>query len=44
MKEKIAYLDNSSIVKRYIEESGSDEIRKLYIQAYNGLTKIAFSL
>jgi len=44
MKEKVIYLDSSVIVKRYIEEPGSEYIRQLYMQAYNGLVKISFSL
>lgn len=44
MKETVFYLDSSVIVKRYVEEHGSDYVRQLYIQAYNGLVKIAYSL
>ncbi|MEM4425885.1 MAG: type II toxin-antitoxin system VapC family toxin [Candidatus Nezhaarchaeales archaeon] len=44
MRGKVVYLDSSVVVKRYVEESGSDQVRSLYISAYNGLVKIAFSL
>ncbi|MEM0244314.1 MAG: type II toxin-antitoxin system VapC family toxin, partial [Zestosphaera sp.] len=44
MREKVVYLDSSVIVKRYIEEPGSEYVGQLYVQAYNGLIKISFSL
>lgn len=43
MREKVIYLDSSVIVKRYVEENGSEFVRQLYMQAYNGLVKLAFS-
>ena len=30
------YLDTSALVKRYIKEPGSDRVRKMFIDAYNG--------
>ncbi|MGC9049928.1 type II toxin-antitoxin system VapC family toxin [Pyrobaculum sp.] len=30
------YLDTSAFVKRYIKEEGSEEVRKIFISAYNG--------
>jgi len=44
MKEQIAYLDSSAIVKRYIKEPGSDVVRGLYLKAYSGDLKISYSL
>ena len=36
MKDQIAYLDSSAIVKRYVEEPGSSLVRGLYLRAYSG--------
>uniref|UniRef100_A0A7C4HDG2 PIN domain-containing protein n=1 Tax=Staphylothermus marinus TaxID=2280 RepID=A0A7C4HDG2_STAMA len=44
MREKVVYLDSSVIIKRYIEEPGSEYVRQLYTQAYNGLIRITYSL
>lgn len=44
MNAAIAYLDSSAIVKRYVSEPSSDVVRALYIKAYAGDVKIAFSL
>ena len=44
MKEQVAYLDSSAIVKRYIKEPGSDVVRGLYLKAYSGDLKISYSL
>jgi predicted nucleic acid-binding protein len=43
MRGLIAYLDSSSIVKRYIEEPGSKTVRDVYLKAYSGESPIAFS-
>ena len=34
MRGLIAYLDSSSIVKRYVEEPGSKTVRDVYLKAY----------
>jgi predicted nucleic acid-binding protein len=39
-----AYLDSSAIVKRYVEEAGTDKVREQYVKAYAGDVKLAFSL
>jgi predicted nucleic acid-binding protein len=44
MSGQTAYLDSSAIVKRYIEEADADKVRGLYIGAYAGDVKLAFSL
>ena len=41
---KIVYLDTSAIVKRYIQEAGSDVVASLYSSAWQGDVKISFSL
>jgi len=38
------YLDSSAIIKRYIREPGSDEVRKLYLKAYAGEVTLSYSL
>ncbi len=43
MRGLIAYLDSSSIVKRYVEGSGSKTVRDVYLKAYSGESTIAFS-
>jgi len=43
MKEHVAYLDSSSLVKRYIEEPGSNLVKDIYLKAYSGELTIAFS-
>jgi len=43
MEEQIAYLDSSSVVKRYVEEPGSNIVREIYLKAYSGELIIAFS-
>ena len=40
----IVYLDTSAIVKRYIEEAGSDTVNRLYEEALNGEHILSFSL
>lgn len=44
MKEQTVYLDSSAIVKRYVKEHGSEEVRKQYLKAYAGEIKIAFNV
>ena len=39
----IVYLDSSAIVKRYVLESGSDIISKIYLKALNGEIILSFS-
>jgi len=41
---KIAYLDSSAIVKRYILESGSEILHEIYYKALNGELVISFSI
>jgi len=41
---RVAYLDTSAIVKRYIQEPGSDVVTTLYLRARLGDLKVAFSL
>jgi len=40
---KTVYLDTSAIVKRYIQEAGSDVVTQLYSKAWLGDLKIAYS-
>jgi|YelNatPaOPRAMG01_1025707.scaffolds.fasta_scaffold78184_2 predicted nucleic acid-binding protein len=44
MNAKLVYLDSCSIVKRYIEEKGSEVIDTLYEKAESGKLKFAFSI
>jgi len=44
MKEQIVYLDSSVIVKRYIEEPGSNIVRELYLKAYSGEIILSYSI
>ena len=44
MREQLVYLDSSSIVKRYVEEKGSDLIDQVYSKSEAGEQRIAFSL
>lgn len=44
MNSKIVYLDSSSIVKRYIEEQGSEVIDEVYVKAEVGELTFAFSI
>ena len=41
---KTIYLDTSAIIKRYIQEAGTDIITSLYSKAWLGDVKISFSL
>lgn len=44
MNAKLIYLDSSSIVKRYIEETGSKVIDTVYQKAETETLKFTFSL
>ncbi|ALM75465.1 type II toxin-antitoxin system VapC family toxin [Thermococcus barophilus] len=44
MKGQIVYLDSSAIIKRYVEEEGSNIVVSEYETAYNGKKIIAFSI
>ncbi|MCC6017672.1 MAG: type II toxin-antitoxin system VapC family toxin [archaeon YNP-LCB-003-016] len=44
MKERVAYLDSSAIIKRYIKEAGSEFVKQLYQGAYIGEVKVCFSI
>ena len=44
MPERIVYLDSSAIIKRYVEEEGSNKVVYEYESAYNGKRIIAFSI
>ncbi len=44
MREKIVYMDSSAIVKRYVKESGSDTVRKVFLKALSGETIVSFSI
>jgi predicted nucleic acid-binding protein len=41
--DEIFYLDTSALVKRYVEESGSEVVDEIYEDAYRGIKKLAFS-
>ncbi|NJE02981.1 type II toxin-antitoxin system VapC family toxin [Thermococcus sp. MV11] len=43
MTGKSVYLDSSAILKRYLNEEGSDVVRKAFRDAYRGEVKLAFS-
>jgi len=40
---ELCYLDTSAIVKRYVEEEGSDVVDEIYRGAYRGVKVLAFS-
>ncbi|MCS7112941.1 MAG: type II toxin-antitoxin system VapC family toxin [Nitrososphaerota archaeon] len=44
MSGEIVYLDTSAIVKRYVDEPGSDVVRGLYRRCYLGELRISFNL
>lgn len=44
MNAKLVYLESSSIMKRYIEETGSEVIDTVYQKAETGTLKFTFSL
>jgi predicted nucleic acid-binding protein len=41
---RIVYLDTSAIIKRYVQESGSEVVASIYSKAWLGEGRIAFSL
>lgn len=43
MRETVAYLDSSSIVKRYVKEPGSLLVKNMFLKAYSGELTLAFS-
>jgi len=40
----VVYLDSSAILKRYIREPGSDQVKELYLKAYSGELTLSYSL
>ena len=44
MRENVAYLDSSAIIKRYVREEGGEHVRRLYLAAYTGEVRLAFSI
>ena len=38
------YLDSSAIVKRYVLEEGSDTVKEVYLEAFNGDATLHFSV
>jgi len=44
MQEKLIYLDTSSLVKRYIAETGSEVVDRVYSESEAGRLRIAFSI
>lgn len=44
MRGETIYLDSSVIVKRYIKEPGSEEVKKIYLKAYSGENIIAYNV
>ena len=44
MTEKVAYLDSSAIVKRYVYETGSEFIRAQYNDVYLGNVLLSFNV
>ncbi len=43
MTGRSVYLDTSAILKRYLDEEGSDVVKGLFRDAYRGEVKLAFS-
>ena len=41
--EEICYLDTSALVKRYVEEPGSEVVDDIYEDAYRGVKTLSFS-
>lgn len=41
--EEIYYLDTSALVKRYVEEQGSNIVDNIFNKAYRGVKTISFS-
>lgn len=44
MRGQAVYLDSSAIVKRYIKEPGSDEVRSTFQKAYAGENHVSYSI
>ena len=44
MTKKVAYLDSSAIVKRYVHETGSEFVRAQYSEAYLGNVLLSFNV
>ena len=44
MSERVVYLDSSVIVKRYVEEPGSDRTREIFRGAYSGEHRLSYSI
>lgn len=42
-REDVYYLDTSALVKRYVEEHGSDLVDEIFDDAYRGIKIISFS-
>lgn len=42
--ETVVYLDSSAIVKRYVKEAGSAEVKETYLRAYSGDRTLAYSI
>ncbi len=40
-REEICYLDTSALVKRYVDERGSEVIDSIFDDAYPGVTSIS---
>ncbi len=40
-REEICYLDTSALVKRYVDERGSEVIDSIFDDAYRGVTSIS---
>jgi len=38
------YLDSSAIVKRYVLEEGSNKVKEIYLEAFNGAATLHFSV
>ncbi|ASJ07180.1 type II toxin-antitoxin system VapC family toxin [Thermococcus pacificus] len=43
MTGRSVYLDTSAILKRYLDEEGSDVVKELFRDAYRGEVRLAFS-
>jgi uncharacterized protein len=41
--EEIYYMDTSALVKRYIDEHGSEIVDNIYKDAYQGIKRLSFS-
>jgi len=38
------YLDSSALVKRYVLEQGTDKVKEIYFEAFNGAATLYFSV